>query len=336
MKLLTFSEALDRSDKEPHILLGNGFSIACKSDIFKYSALFNRADFKSLSPYIIDVFKALDTTDFEHVMKALHYSSKILKLYSSKNDKICAQFIKDAEGLKEVLVKAIAENHPEQPNDISDKQYTNCKKFLSNFNRIFTLNYDLLLYWTVMRDELKPKIACDDGFRTPEEGPQDYVTWEPENTHKQNIYYLHGALHIFDAQDEVQKYTWVNTGIRLIEQIREALNNNLFPLFVSEGENRQKLERIRHHEYLSKARRAFLSISGTLFIYGHSLDANDDHILKCISKNKVEQLFVSLYGEPSSDANKFIIKRTKEIVRKRLSRRPLQINFYDSSSAKVW
>ena len=32
------------------------------------------------------------------------------------------------------------------------------------------------------------------------------MTWEP-GRHAQNIHYLHGALHIFDAQTEVQKYT---------------------------------------------------------------------------------------------------------------------------------
>ena len=124
----------------------------------------------------------------------------------------------------------------------------------------------------------------------------EYVTWEPENTYQQNVYYLHGALHIFDAGVEIQKYTWINTGIRLIEQVRTALQQNLYPLFVAEGASSQKLARIRHSDFLSKAQRSMLGLGGALFTYGHSLAANDSHILRLIVKSKVKQLFVGIYG----------------------------------------
>src|SRR2546423_14725483 len=132
-----------------------------------------------------------------------------------------------------------------RPRDISAESYAACKTFLAHFNRIYTLNYDLLLYWAFMQDEIEPSLSCDDGFRTPDDGPADYVTWEPDNAYdQQKIYYMHGALHIFDAGAEIQKYTWRNTGIRLVEQIRNALQRNLYPLFVAEGESLQKLARI--------------------------------------------------------------------------------------------
>jgi len=54
MKILTFKEALNDSAKHSnrHLLLGNGFSIACKPDIFQYGKLFERADFTSFSPAV--------------------------------------------------------------------------------------------------------------------------------------------------------------------------------------------------------------------------------------------------------------------------------------------
>lgn len=39
MNLLTFSEAIDdalRQGVQPHLMIGNGFSIACRPDIFLY------------------------------------------------------------------------------------------------------------------------------------------------------------------------------------------------------------------------------------------------------------------------------------------------------------
>ena len=65
-------------------------------------------------------------------------------------------------------------------------------------------------------------------------------------TDRQNIFYLHGALHVFDAENELKKYTWVRTGIRLIEQIRAALQANLYPLIVAEGQSQEKMARILH------------------------------------------------------------------------------------------
>lgn len=124
---------------------------------------------------------------------------------------------------------------------------------------------------------------------------------------------LHGALHVFDSGIEIKKYTWSKTGVRLIDQIRDALSKNLFPIFVSEGTSAEKYERIRHNDYLAKAYRSFGSIGGALFIYGHSLAENDDHYLKCIRKGKVSHLYVGLYGAPDSDANKFIARRAAQL-----------------------
>ena len=65
-----------------------------------------------------------------------------------------------------------------------------------------------------------------------------------DNTDRQNIHYLHGALHLFDAGSELKKFTWVNTGRRLTEQIREALSNLRTLLRASTPQARQALRRI--------------------------------------------------------------------------------------------
>lgn len=336
--LLSFKQALDDSEKynKRHVLLGNGFSIACRPDIFVYGKLFDRADFSKLSPSVNKAFNALSTQDFERVIKALRDAKTLLKIYEGVSANTLKTMQMDADGLREVLVQTIADSHPGWPGEIKEEEYEACKTFLSNFNTTYTLNYDLLLYWVQMHNEDRVKSSSDDGFRKPEDDFEaDYVAWEPGNSHEQNTWFLHGALHVFDTGIEVQKYTWVNTGVRLIDQIRHALKRNYFPLFVAEGSSKEKIERIRHSDYLAKAYRSFSAIQGALFIYGHSLAENDEHYLKCIERGKVKHLYVGIYGNPDSKDNKAIILRANKMATVRRNG-PLTVSFYDSATAEVW
>jgi hypothetical protein len=337
--MLTFQQAIDEAQQynKRHALLGNGFSISCRPNIFVYGKLFERADFSDLSPSAKLAFEALDTQDFEKVIKVLRDASAVLTAYKGAETALIQQLQEDADGLREVLVQAIASSHPDWPGDISNSEYACCRAFLSNFSNVYTLNYDLLLYWAVMHDEDGKKIKSDDGFRTPENDfESEYVVWEPETSRSQNIWYLHGALHVFDAGTEIQKYTWVNTGQRLIEQIRDALERGYFPLFVAEGTSNEKLDRIMHSEYLAKGKRSFSSIQGALFIHGHSLAANDEHFLKVIEKGKVKHLYVGLFGDENSESNKAIKSRALRMIHNRAQSKPLKVSFYDSESAHVW
>lgn len=334
MEVLSFDQAIDKARQynKRHLLLGNGFSIACRHDIFAYNALFDRADFTQ-SPRARATFEALDTTDFEVVMRGLRDAAKLLRALDKPASPIADEFMRTVDALRNILVSTIAGQHPDKPSDIAENLYRACRAFLSNCDSIYTLNYDLLLYWTIMQKELGHSVPSDDGFRMPEDGPASYVTWEVENTDRQDVYYLHGALHIFDAGAELQKYTWINTGRRLTEQIREALSNDLYPLIVAEGTSQQKKAKIVHSNYLSRGYRSLPKIGGALFIYGHSLAENDEHILRLLDKSKLRHIFVSLYGDHGSPGNKAIVQRA---MRMGDSRRRMSVDFYDAESANVW
>ncbi|MDP0995544.1 DUF4917 family protein, partial [Klebsiella pneumoniae] len=79
MPLITFEAAIADSEKfaKRHLLLGNGFSIACRADIFHYGSLFAQADFSKV-PEVQAVFEALATQDFEAAIRALENASRIL------------------------------------------------------------------------------------------------------------------------------------------------------------------------------------------------------------------------------------------------------------------
>lgn len=339
IELLSFTDALEEvrlSGVQPHLLLGNGFSISCRPNIFHYGKLFENADFSSLSPYVKGVFEALKTQDFERVIKVLRDARLALVAYSVPAA-LLKQLEDDANGLRELLVQTIADSHPAWPGEITEAEYRSCKSFLSNFKCVYTFNYDLLLYWTQMHVGPGERPSSDDGFRKSQDNfDAEYVTWNPSQSHEQNMWFLHGALHVFDSGTEVQKYTWNNTGVRLIDQIREAISKDYFPIFVSEGTSAEKYSRIRHSDYLAKAYRSFSSIQGTVFILGHSLAENDEHYLKAIERGKLNRLYVGLHGDPLSPGNQSIVKRANQMSANRSRSPNLAISFFNSATAKVW
>jgi hypothetical protein len=342
MVLLTFSQALDKArsfSSNLALLLGNGFSRACRDDIFSYDSIFRSADFSALSPCVKSSFSALNTTDFETLMGSLENAAKLISLYikdKTLSEATKSQMEEDARKLKEVLAKTLAQNHPDQPNAIPASAYEACQNFLNNFEKIYTVNYDLLLYWTIMHEHEKtPNKKFDDGFRYSG-SENEYVTWEVQNTNRQRLFYLHGALHIYDAGHEVKKFTWVNTGIPLIKQIHEALSVNYFPLIVAEGKSKQKLQRIQHSSFLGRAYRSFANIQCPLFIFGHSMSEKDQHILQLIQDGKIGEIFVGIFGDIQKEENQKIIAKGESMKLSRRTKKPLNITYYNASSTNVW
>lgn len=368
MPRITFEEALGRSEEQKrHLLLGNGFSIALFAERFRYDSLLENADF-SQSPAARQAFDALATTDFEVVIQALRQMQTLAPIYgvgACERERIA----RDADALKELLVQAIAGRHPERPSEITEAQYAACRQFLAHFGglhrsgrpdrrgNIYTLNYDLLLYWTLLHDQIlrwdaehplaaifepTEELRHDDGFRAPpDDWDAPHVTWDGEANHSQSVFFLHGALHLFDHGFELQKICWERTGGQpLIDQVREALDGGKFPLFVSEGTSASKLQRIRHSGYLHKGLRSFSEVcrnaNAALFIFGHSLAEKDAHILDHIVRGKVPVIYVSVFGDERSDLNRQLAANAAELTRRRAEQFPLEVVFYDAASANLW
>jgi hypothetical protein len=364
--MISFDEALALSeDSKRHLLIGNGFSIALFPDRFTYKSLLGEAKEAGLFekyPELGQAFEILNTTDFEVVLQALVRMRNLIHLYVKDPDP-AAKMAEHVERLKEALVHAIAGKHPERLDEIKEEQFTAARTFLARFaaknlankGNIYTLNYDLLLYWTLMHDP-RPEwdgkkfilpddplyLASDDGFRAPDDNfDAPYVAWDVDGgSNTQNIHYLHGGLHLFDAGSELRKICWERAGgIPLMDQIHSALDNDLYPLFVSEGSADSKLARILHSGYLTRSFKSFAGIcqrpATNLFVYGHSLADSDEHILKLVEKGSCGRLFVSLFGDPDSPENRSIFQRAEAIAAAR-ERAKLEVHFFDAKSANVW
>ena len=363
--VLSFQECLDKtSGQRRHLLLGNGFSIALFSERFKYESLLKQAIEDGIfeeHPQIPEAFEVLGTTDFEVVLQALIGMSALIHLYGDEGDAKAA-IEADVERLKTALVEALAGRHPARLSEISEDQFECARTFLRNFagkaldnkGKIYSLNYDLILYWTLMHNPepewtaeglVQPDkslfIGHDDGFRNPEDPNADYVAWDVKGgSNSQNVHYLHGALHLFDAGIELQKYCWERAGsIPLMDQIRTALDDQRYPVFVSEGHSDSKLEKIMHSGYLLRSYKSFAEVcnkpQNNLFIFGHSLADSDNHILKLIESGRIARVFISIFGDPSEEWNKPIVKRVVDMKARRDSS-PLNVYFFDAQSANVW
>lgn len=337
--ILDYSAVLKIVSK-PKLLVGNGFSIACCPTIFTYNALLEEADFSAVGPFARTIFDRLETKDFEKVIRALNETAIIARHYGCSDNSLLNAIQMDADGIKEQLAKTIARRHPDHPSAISFNQYKSCRSFLSSFDKVFSLNYDLLLYWTSMQDD--PSLApfrADDGFRRGDLGKCGYVKWDLHEANTQSIYYLHGALHLFDQGSEFIKFTWVNTEVRLIDQVREALAQNKFPKIVSEGSSSEKADRIAHCAYLHKGLRSLINCGGDLIVYGMAFSENDEHIVDCIIRGNIKRVFVSLYGDPKSAFNQDVMGRVLTLPTRRTlqnARQPLSVSFFNAESANVW
>lgn len=332
-RLPKFEEVISETNGcQRNILLGNGFSMAFDEKRFDYSSLL---DSPNIPFYIKRVFHTFHTSDFEVIIKKLESSAQLLKAYDRRLT-TSRRLYQEAINLRDELINLILEIHPSSQNYIEKDSMFKTLVFLSNFNKIFTLNYDCLLYWVLLNREdfLKSYpnreiFKMDDGFRPY----YNELAWRENET--QNVFYLHGALHIYKkAYGLICKPH--NDGRYLMDIIKDNIYNNKYPLIVTEGSSTNKLNKIlkENNEYLSYCYSKLKGIKDVLFIHGHSLDKKDKHIFDAISKNlTIKKVYISLCSK-----EKYLDKREKvdTFFAKREREKTLDVNFYNADSANIW
>ncbi|ENM5917297.1 DUF4917 family protein [Vibrio mimicus] len=341
-KLKTFEEVMQYlMDKKrtTHLLLGNGFSMAYNHDIFSYNALHRFVESQN-DPLITALFDILKTKNFELVMQQLENFCEIIQKFDSTNhllDKIETA----RERLKESLIEAVESLHPEHVFKLNDSQVDKCFKFLSFFinsnGSIFSTNYDLLLYWVLMRKGSKNAI---DGFGRDKEDDSSLGD-EPKyselrwgnNKKSQNIYYLHGALPIFDEGVFIVKEEYTVKKY-LLENIKQRIDNRHYPVFVASGNGDDKLEHILHNRYLTFCYDALCEIQGSLVTFGFNFGKYDYHIIDAINKaakdgrKSGEKLFSVYIGVYSEEDKKHILS-----IKDRFK---CKVQLFDAKTANVW
>ena len=347
--MLTYQDVLSSIEhKKSTLLLGNGFSMAYDPHRFSFTHLLEKAVSEGLiskeSP-LYKVFKEFSLSDFEEVIRMLENSAKIDLQYGLNN---VDELKKDAKNLKKYLVKIITNNHPEKISDISDEEYISCAKFISQYNEIYTLNYDLLLYWTTMKldsfrhfPDLYPTISStdfgsldiNDGFGNDEDDEDaNYVVYQTERPYSQRIHYLHGALHIFDKGNKIIKNTYSRTGEILKFQTYRNLLKDIYPIFISEGTSEMKRRKILHNALLTHEYKSLTGKGGDLVIFGTVLKTNDEHIRKAVLDGNESKRFKRIYMGVFSEDD----KRAAEAFKIEAEQKGKICFLYDATTVHVW
>jgi len=239
---------------KPDILLGNGFSRSLDNR-FAYEDLLTAANFGDRDQAYRDLFEQLNTSDFEHVVKGIQEAKLISQ--SIIDDIDPNAYDNAAATISDGLRDALVNNHISRCDDVDGNKLRACKEWLDLFQRVFTTNFDLLLYWVSAKTALQLHFndQLKDGFGT-DEHYAGLRTHPSSNTGRQNLFYLHGAMHLFKKRAVTEKLRY-NNGGAIRDQIDERINEQRFPLIVIGGNSAQKISAIGSSPYLSHCYRRF-------------------------------------------------------------------------------
>lgn len=204
---------------------------------------------------------------------------------------------------------------------------------------VFSTNYDLLLYWILMRNSIVEHV---DGFGRELENPGEFVPPEEQvwtelrwgkNREAQNVFYVHGALPFFDTGVDIVKEEYDRQNY-LLEKVSARMEMGEYPIFVTAGDGRQKLAHIMHNHYLAHCYDKLCSVTGSLVTFGFNFGPNDEHIIDAINRaakhgRKDFPKLVSIYIGVYSDENRKHIEQIEKKFK-------CKVRVFDAKTVDVW
>lgn len=335
--------SLTKKKRKKHLLLGNGFSMAYDKDIFSYNALSKFIEMTG-DDLVTQLFEKLNTKNFETVMQQLDDFCAIAGVFSA--DTTLVPRIQEAsERLKHSLIDAVKSLHPDHVFAVPAERSAKCMAFMQEYLRsdglVFSTNYDLLLYWVLMRNEADNAV---DGFGRDLETDPDAEPYTPAEDwvwselrwgkHKEGmtVFYLHGTLPFFDTGVHVVKAEYEN-GHYLLENIKHRIEEKQYPIFVTAGSGQEKLVHIMHNKYLSHCYEKLCTIQGSLIVFGFGFGETDSHIVDAINraaKRKPGENLLSIYVGAFSDDG------LKRLVQLRDRIKCNKVHFYNARTVDLW
>jgi hypothetical protein len=297
-RIYTWEDIEERFNKT--VILGNGASIAIDRR-FRYDSLLTTArELSLISEGAERLFEQFDTEDFELVLSLLWQAYKVNEALGIEPGKINQVY----EEVRSALIEAVRRNHARHE-EVS-LYLVNIYKYLKRFDKVISLNYDLLVYWAMLagNDELGSWFKdC-------------FINGEFESSWKEYLVKPHGAegaTLVFYPHGNLALATTIVGGDKKVirQSIEELLLDRIVtewesgesvPLFVSEGESKQKEVAIKRNGYLNDVFHNVLrDLGDRVVIYGWSLSENDEHILRQIARSQIEEIAISIYRGSRTD-----------------------------------
>jgi hypothetical protein len=319
------------------IILGNGASIAVHQG-FAYKTLLERARQDQLiTENINKIFQYLDAEDFEFVLRLLFDTFQINQALEIGDNVTTRAY----EEVRQALIKAVRNIHIDYK-DV-ENLLINAANFLKNFKTVASLNYDVLVYWIMYigNSQIEGTWFKDCFVHGEFEIDWEYLRKPNKSNGSTLVFYPHGNLALAtNILGRETKLSNPNEKELLLDTIIDEWESGKYsPLFVSEGNPKQKLNAIRRSVYLSTVYDTVLSSLGSkIAVFGWSMGDQDDHILEAIkkSKNDVEAFAISLYTKRSEEQIEVDCQRISTKLRQKFSNPNLGIKFFNSASNGCW
>lgn len=310
------------------LLLGNGASMSVDSR-FGYTSLIEHARTHGLlNQDIQQLFDFFETTDFELILRLVWQASNVNRSLNIHDERTHKAYMR----VRECLIKSVRNVHPEY-HEISHNLPV-IYEFIKKFSTVISLNYDLILYWSIMYGVgVNDKHAIKDCFVRG----KFYENWRRLRKPMYNersttlAFYPHGSLVL--SRNNVESESKILSNEQdLLESILKAWESELVvPLFVSEGTSNQKVNSIHTSNYLNTVYREVLTgLHSTLVIYGWGLWDQDSHILKSLASSWVRRVAVSVYGNDQAYCN-----RVSHQIHQTLGHQ-ITVEFFQSDSPGCW
>lgn len=318
------------------IILGNGASISI-SNKFNYHSLYEEA-FNEQDSRITEIFDEYETTDFELILDRLFHADKVNEIFNI--DDPDSELANNYDLIKERLIEVIRENHIEYQ-ELSN-ELEQIYEFLKNFDKVFSLNYDLIVYWSMLKGNDELGNYFKDCFNSGTFDSDWERFKEPYRASGSTlVFYPHGNLIL--AKNKNDNETKLNLDREfwdLLELIfLKWKNYDYRPLFISEGSSAQKLKSIKRSPYLNIVYYNIIpSITNDICIYGWSLADNDNHLVKKFFKdNYIYNVAVSIFkGDRNNRDLQNEMRKINTKIKNYSKNTGINIYFYDSSSEGSW
>ncbi|MEV6242652.1 DUF4917 family protein [Lentzea sp. NPDC051838] len=317
-ELLTWSDIEDR--RWDTLLVGNGASINV-SPGFGYGSLYESAESR-FTASALALFDRLGTRNFEAVLAGLSLTRTLTDAVGEPVAWVDPIYDQVRDG----LFDAVGEVHVPW-SAVHPATLQSMATHLIRYKRVFTLNYDLLLYWAVQHDDVRGRLV---DFMWSHE-----FTFDSTDTavfsNKTALYHLHGGLHLWRDALTGTSGKWTAADVSLLEGVRGAYRatGSRQPLFVSEGDPEDKLRAIQRSDYLSFAYRDFLADEQPTVVFGAGLGSPDRHIVDALTAGPSRPIAISIYPTGGPDAPVAIV-HTKTALMQALPGHELM--FFDSTT----
>ena len=272
------------------------------------------------------------------------YINERFKVEKTERYKVRSGYLK----IRRSLIDAVKDIHPEFGELKSD--LVNVGRFLTQFNNVFSLNYDLTLYWASLPINDINRKRIEDCFTQPvthgskqkidtyafNDGTDDFREPNGNNSKATLLFYPHGNLSIYQTRATKEEKKIEASADLLLSKITDMWRKNGNPVFICEGSSESKLSSISVSKYLTHVfQKELPRHSDSLTIYGWGMGEQDEHIMEQLKTAKYERVAVSIFTGDKSE--KSLSNEIRDIQQKLRGVVPRdKIVFFDSTSSGCW